>query len=152
MASSTPASSTASPVENYSDDFIRAILSEIKTIAVVGLSADPTRPSHYVCKYLQERGYRTVGVNPGLAGKEILGTPVYAGLADVPFAIDMVDIFRNSEAAGAVIDEALALSTRPKVIWMQLDVRNDAAAHKAEAQGLKVVMNRCPKIEYPRLF
>ncbi|MGO9133351.1 MAG: CoA-binding protein [Methylovirgula sp.] len=152
MASSTQPSGTQTAADAYSDDFIRAILNETKTIAVVGLSADPARPSHYVCKYLQERGYRTVGVNPGLAGKEILGAPVYASLADVPFPIDMVDVFRNSEAAGAVVDEALALSTPPKVIWMQLDVRNDAAARKAEAQGLKVVMNRCPKIEYPRLF
>ncbi len=93
-----------------------------------------------------------VGVNPGLAGKEILGAPVYAHLADIPFPVDMIDIFRNSAAAGQVVDEALALSPKPKVIWMQLDVRNDAAAQKAEAQNLKVVMNRCPKIEYLRLI
>lgn len=138
--------------EDYPDKFIRAILTDAKTIAVVGLSADPSRPSHYVCDFLRQRGYRTVGVNPGLAGQEIAGSPVYGRLADIPFPIDMVDIFRNSEAAGGVVDEALALSPKPKVIWMQLDVVNDAAATRAEAAGLKVVMNRCPKIEYPRLF
>lgn len=138
--------------DDYPDDFIRAILTKVQTIAVVGLSAEPTRPSHYVFDYLRQRGYKMVGVNPGLAGKEILGAPVYARLADIPFAIDMVDIFRNSEAAGAVVEEALALVPLPKVIWMQLDVRNDAAAQKAEALHLKVVMNRCPKIEYKRLM
>lgn len=139
-------------LDDYSDAFIRTILSETKTIAVVGLSADPSRPSHYVCEFLAAHGYRTVGVNPGLAGKEIAGSPVYARLADIPFPVDMVDIFRNSEAAGGVVDEALTLTPKPKVIWMQLDVVNDEAAARAEAQGLKVVMNRCPKIEYPRLF
>lgn len=138
--------------DDYSDAFLREILSETKVIAVIGLSADPSRPSHYVCKFLKERGYQMVGVNPGLAGKEIAGSPVYAHLADIPFPVDMIDIFRNSEAASGVVDEALALTPKPKVIWMQLDVINDAAADKAEAQGLKVVMNRCPKIEYPRLF
>jgi predicted CoA-binding protein len=138
--------------DDYSDAFLRAVLSETKTIAVVGLSADPSRPSHYVCQFLKAQGYQTVGVNPGLAGKEIAGSPVYAHLADIPFPVDMIDIFRNSEAAGGVVDEALALTPKPKAIWMQLDVVNDAAAAKAEAQGLKVVMNRCPKIEYPRLF
>jgi predicted CoA-binding protein len=138
--------------DDYPDDFIRAILIEVQTIAVVGLSAQPARPSHYVFDYLRQRGYKMVGVNPGLAGTQILGAPVYARLADIPFAIDMVDIFRNSEAAGAVVDEALALVPLPKVIWMQLDVRNDAAAQKAEARNLKVVMNRCPKIEYKRLL
>jgi hypothetical protein len=134
------------------DAEIRAILSEVKTIAVVGLSAEPSRPSHYVCAFLQSCGYRTVGVNPGQAGKEILGAPVFALLADIPFAIDMVDVFRNSEAAAGIVDEALALVQKPKVIWMQLDVVNEAAAQRARAQGLKVVMNRCPMIEYKRLF
>ncbi|MGB8278439.1 MAG: CoA-binding protein [Methylovirgula sp.] len=142
----------STPPESTTDEFIRAILTEVKTIALVGLSADPTRPSHYVFDFLQRHGYKMVGVNPGLAGKEILGAPVYARLADIPFPVDMIDIFRNSAAAGLVVDEALALSPRPKVIWMQLDVRNDEAAQKAKAQGLKVVMNRCPKIEYRRLL
>ncbi len=147
MPSSAPASH-----ENYPDAFIRAILTEVKTIALVGLSAEPTRPSHRVFDYLQRHGYRMIGVNPGLAGKEILGAPVYARLADIPFPVDMIDIFRNSAAAGLVVDEALALSPQPKVIWMQLDVRNDEAAQRAKAQNLKVVMNRCPKIEYERLL
>lgn len=138
--------------ESYADEFIRAILTEVKTIALVGLSADAARPSHHVFEFLQRHGYKMVGVNPGLAGKDILGAPVYARLADIPFPVDMVDIFRNSNAAGQVVDEALALSPKPKVIWMQLDVRNDEAAQKAKAQGLKVVMNRCPKIEYRRLL
>ncbi len=145
-------SSISATHENYADEFIRAILTEVKTIALVGLSADPTRPSHYVFDFLQRHGYTMVGVNPGLAGKEILGAPVYASLANIPLPVDMVDIFRNSDAAGKIVDEALALSPKPKVIWMQLDVRNDEAAQKAKAQNLKVVMNRCPKIEYQRLM
>ena len=138
--------------ETYPDDFLRSILTEVKTIALVGISANPTRPSRYVFEFLQRRGYRMVGVNPALAGKDISGAPIYARLADIPVPIDMVDIFRNSAAAGGVVDEVLALSPRPKVIWMQLDVRNDAAAQRARVQGLKVVMNRCPKIEIPRLL
>jgi predicted CoA-binding protein len=152
MSTASSPSSLPKSSDDYSDAFLRAVLSETKTIAVVGLSADPSRPSHYVCQFLKDQGYQTVGVNPGLAGKEVAGSPVYATLADIPFPVDMIDIFRNSEAAGGVVDEALALTPKPKAIWMQLDVVNDAAAAKAEAQGLKVVMNRCPKIEYPRLF
>ncbi|QXX73669.1 CoA-binding protein [Methylovirgula sp. HY1] len=144
--------SSPAPWESISDDEIRAILIEVKVIAVVGLSAEPTRPSHYVFEFLQRCGYTMVGVNPGLAGKEILGAPVYARLADIPFQIDMVDIFRNSAAAGGVVDEALGLAPLPKVIWMQLDVYNETAAQKAAALNLKVVMNRCPKIEYRRLM
>ncbi len=146
------ASSLLDADERYSDDFLRSIFEEVKTIALVGLSANPLRPSRIVFEFLRERGYTVVGVNPGLAGKEIDGAPVYAHLADIPNAIDMVDIFRNSEAAGQVVDDALALSPRPKVIWMQLDVINDRAAQKARAQGLRVVMNRCPHIEIPRLM
>lgn len=138
--------------ETYPDDFLRTILTEVKTIALVGISANPARPSHYVFEFLQRRGYRMVGVNPGLAGKDIAGAPIYARLEDIPFPVDMVDVFRNSRAAGGVVDEALALAPKPKVIWMQLDVRDDAAAQRARAQGLKVVMNRCPKIEIPRLL
>lgn len=137
--------------DSYADAHIRDILSSVKTIAMVGASANEVRPSFFVLKYLLDRGYRVHPVNPVLAGKEILGRPVFATLRDVPEPIDMVDIFRNSDAAGAVVDEALALDPKPDVVWMQLSVRNDAAAAKAEAAGLKVVMNRCPKIELGRL-
>ncbi|HEY1736232.1 MAG TPA: CoA-binding protein [Methylovirgula sp.] len=138
--------------EDYSDDFLRSIFDEVKTIAIVGLSPNPLRPSRIVFEYLRGRGYHIVGVNPGLAGKQIDGVPVYAHLADIPISVDMVDIFRNSDAAGQIVDHALALSPKPKVIWMQLDVENEAAAQRARAQGLKVVMNRCPHIEIPRLM
>ena len=137
--------------DSYPDDLIRDLLASVGTIAMVGASANELRPSYPVLKYLLSRGYRMIAVNPGLAGQEILGAPVYARLADVPEPIDMVDIFRNSEAAGAIVDEALALDPLPKVIWMQLGVRNDVAAAKAETKGVMVIMNRCPKIEYGRL-
>jgi uncharacterized protein len=137
--------------DSYPDTYIRGILRSVKTIAMIGASANEVRPSFFVLKYLHQRGYRMFPINPGLAGKEILGLRVYGRLADVPEPIDMVDIFRNSEAAAAVVDEALALEPLPRVIWMQLTVRNDAAAAKAEAKGLEVVMNRCPKIEFGRL-
>jgi predicted CoA-binding protein len=118
---------------------------------MVGASANTARPSFFVLKYLSERGFTMLPINPGLAGGAILGLEVYASLAEAPGPIDMVDIFRNSDAAGAVVDEALALDPLPRVIWMQLGVRNDAAAARAEAKGVQVVMNRCPKIEYGRL-
>jgi predicted CoA-binding protein len=137
--------------DSYSDDYIRGILTTVKTIAMVGASANTARPSYFVLKYLSERGFTMLPINPGLAGETILGLPVYASLADVPQPIDMVDVFRRSDAAGEVVDAALALAIPPKVIWMQLGVRDDAAAARAEAQGVKVVMNRCPKIEYGRL-
>ena len=136
---------------SYPDPYIRDILLNVKRVAMVGASANTARPSYFVLKYLSERGFTVLPINPGLAGGEILGLPVYARLADVPGPIDMVEIFRASEAAGAVVDEALALDPLPRVIWMQLGVRNDAAAERAEAKGVKVVMNRCPKIEYGRL-
>ncbi|MCB1472416.1 MAG: CoA-binding protein [Rhodobiaceae bacterium] len=135
----------------YDDAYIRGILDDVRTIAMVGASANNIRPSYFVLKYLIEKGYRLFPINPGLAGKEILGQKVHGSLAEVPVPIDMVDVFRNSEAAGAVVDEALALDPLPRVIWMQLTVRNDEAAARAEAAGLRVVMNRCPKIEYGRL-
>lgn len=138
--------------DSYPDELIRSILASVGTIAMVGASANPSRPSYSVLKYLLSRGYRMIAINPGLAGKKILGAPVYARLADVPAPIDMVDIFRNSEAAGEVVDEALALEPLLKAIWMQLDVRTDSAAAKAEAKGVTMIMNRCPKIEYYRLF
>jgi predicted CoA-binding protein len=137
--------------DSYSDGFIRNVLNTVKTIAVVGVSPKVVRPSYFVFKYLLERGYRMIPVNPGQAGGELLGQRIYATLADVPEPIDMVDIFRNADAALGVVQEALALNPKPAVIWMQLGVRNDNAAKLAEAAGLTVVMNRCPKIEYGRL-
>ena len=137
--------------DDYPDTYIRGILNTVKTIAMVGISPKDNRPSYFAFKYLQERGYRMIPVNPGQAGKEILGQKVYAKLADIPEPIDMVDIFRASQFALPVVEEALALKVRPSVIWMQLGIRNDAAAALAEAAGVKVVMNRCPKIEYGRL-
>ena len=137
--------------DNYPDSYIRGILNTIKTIAMVGLSANTSRPSYFAFKYLLERGYRMIPVNPGLAGQELLGRKVYGKLADVPEPIDMVDIFRAARYALSIVEEALALSPRPQVIWMQLGIRNDEAAALAEKNGLMVVMNRCPKIEYGRL-
>jgi predicted CoA-binding protein len=135
----------------YPDAYIRGILNTVKTIAMVGLSPKDNRPSYFAFKYLLERGYHMIPVNPGQAGKEILGQKVYAKLADIPEPVDMVDIFRAPQYATGVVKEALALKPRPQVIWMQLGVRNDEAARLAEEAGLKVVMNRCPKIEYGRL-
>ena len=137
--------------DSYPDPYIRGILNTVKSIAMVGVSPKDNRPSYFAFKYLLERGYRMIPVNPGQAGKEILGQKVYARLSDIPEPVDMVDIFRASAHALAVVEEALALQPKPQVIWMQLGVRNDEAAAKAEAAGIKVVMNRCPKIEYGRL-
>src|ERR1700730_15339358 len=137
--------------DNYSDTYIRGILNTVKTIAMVGVSANTSRPSYFAFKYLLERRYHMIPVNPGLAGGEPLGQRVFAKLSDIPEPIDMVDIFRASRYALAIVQEALALRPRPQVIWMQLGVRNDEAARLAEENGLQVVMNRCPKIEYGRL-
>jgi uncharacterized protein len=137
--------------DSYEPDYIRTILREAATIALVGASNNEVRPSYFVLKYLLDKSYDVTPVNPGLAGHEILGRKVFASLKDIPYPVDMVDIFRNSEAAGAITDEALGLATKPKIIWMQLSVRNDEAAARAEAAGLKVVMNRCPKMEYGKL-
>jgi hypothetical protein len=137
--------------DSYSDTYIRGILNTVKTIAMVGASDKENRPSYFVFKYLLERGYNMIPVNPGRAGRDLLGRRIYARLADIPEPIDMVDIFRASPHVPPVVQEALALEPRPQVIWMQLGVRNDDAAALAEANGLKVVMNRCPKIEYGRL-
>jgi uncharacterized protein len=136
---------------SYSDAYIRAILNTVKTIAVVGASQKENRPSYFAYKYLLERGYRMIPVNPGHDGQTLLGQKIYARLADVPEPVDMVDIFRSSRYALGIVQEALALKPRPQVIWMQLGVRNDEAAALAEANGPKVVMNRCAKIEYGRL-
>jgi predicted CoA-binding protein len=135
--------------DRYSDSYLRAILREVKTIAMVGASANWNRPSYFAMKYLQEHGYRVIPVNPAAAAGEILGEKVYADLNELPVKVDMVDIFRNSDAAGPIVDQAIGIGA--KVVWMQLGVRNDQAARRAEAAGLKVVMNRCPKIEHARL-
>ena len=137
--------------DSYTNDYIAGILNGVRTVAIVGASANDVRPSFFVTKYLIDKGFEVYPINPGHAGKEILGRMTYARLADVPVAIDMVDIFRASAAVPPIVDQALALDPLPKVIWMQLTVRHDEAAAKAEAAGLKVVMNRCPKIEYGRL-
>ena len=135
----------------YPDNYIRGILHTVKTIAMVGASEKQNRPSYFAFKYLLERGYRMIPVNPGHAGKTLLGPKIYARLADIPEPIDVVDIFRSSQYALPIVQEALSLKPRPQVIWMQLGVRSDEAAALAEANGLRVIMNRCPKIEYGRL-
>jgi predicted CoA-binding protein len=132
-----------------SDDEIRKILSETKTIALVGASPRPERDSHEVMAFLQMRGYRVIPVNPVCAGDMILGERVRASLAEIAERIDLVDVFRNSDAAGPVIDEAIA--AKAKAVWTQLGVVNEPAAERARAAGLAVVMDRCPKIEIPRL-
>ncbi|BCH33636.1 CoA-binding protein [Mesorhizobium sp. L-8-10] len=137
--------------DRYDNDYISGILNSVRTVAVVGASANDVRPSFFVTKYLVDKGFVVYPINPGQAGKEIAGRPTYARLADVPEPVDMVDIFRASDAVPPIVGEALALDPLPKVIWMQLTVRHDAAAAKAEAAGIKVVMDRCPKIEYGRL-
>jgi predicted CoA-binding protein len=137
--------------DRYDDAYIGGILNSVKTIAIVGASANDVRPSFFVLKYLLNKGFSVYPVNPKEAGKDILGTKFYARLADIPVALDMVDIFRASEAVPGIVDEAMKLDPLPKVIWMQLTVRHDEAAARAEAAGIKVVMNRCPKIEYGRL-
>src|ERR1700760_4321176 len=137
--------------DTYDDAYIRGILNTVKTIAMVGVSAKESRPSYFAFKYLLERGYRMIPVNPGLAGGALLGQTVYARLADIPEPVDMVDIFRASQYAVGIVEETLKMQPRPRVVWMQLGIRNDAAAALAEQNGLKVVMNRCPKIEYGRL-
>ena len=137
--------------DTYPDDYIRGILNGVKVIAMVGASPSDVRPSYFAFKYLVQRGYDMIPVNPGHVGKTLLGRPFVASLREIGRPLDMVDIFRSSAHIMPVVDEALTLSPLPKVIWMQLGARDDAAAAKAEAAGLKVVMNRCPKIEYGRL-
>ena len=135
--------------DRYDDLYLRRILRETKTIAMVGLSANWNRPSYFAAKYLLDRGYTVMPVNPAARGQEILGQKVYDSLDELPVKADMVDIFRNSEAAGPITDEAIKHGA--KVVWMQIGVVNEAAAKRAEDAGLKVVMNRCPKIEHSRL-
>ena len=137
----------------YPDSHIRNILRNVRSIAFVGASTHWKRPSYFAMKYLQKKGFKIVPVNPGRGGATILGEPVYTSLADIPEGTDMVDIFRTSEEAGAITDEVIKVAKKKgvKVLWMQLGVRDDEAAKRAEAAGLTVVMNRCPKIEYARL-
>ncbi|MFB9985454.1 CoA-binding protein [Mesorhizobium kowhaii] len=137
--------------DSYDNTYIAGILNSVKTIAMVGASANDVRPSYFVLKYLQAKGFSVFPINPGQAGKEILGRMTYARLADVPEPIDMVDVFRAATAVPSIVDEVLRLDPLPKVLWMQLGVRHDEAAARAEAAGIKVVMNRCPKIEYGKL-
>src|SRR5476649_1009579 len=137
--------------DSYPDNYIRAILNSVKSIAMVGASPVNVRPSYFAFKYLAQRGYDMIPVNPGHIGKSLLGKPFVASLADIGRPVDMIDIFRNSSHIMPVVDQALKLHPLPKIIWMQLGARDDEAAAKAEAAGLKVVMNRCPKIEYGRL-
>ena len=133
---------------DYSDDLIKQVLGFVKTVAIVGVSDKESRASHFVMKYMQGKGYRMIPVNPQLAGQMLLGEKVYPDLKSIPEKVDMVDIFRNSEAAGALSDEAIAIGA--KVVWMQLGVINEAAAARAEKAGLTVIMDRCPKMEYSR--
>ncbi len=139
---------------HYDDALLNRILKEVKTIAMVGASPNWVRPSNFAMKYLQGKGFRVIPVNPGHAGREILGEMTYAALDDIPGTFDMVDIFRTSEDAGAIADQAIraAADKGIRVVWMQLGVRDDAAAERIEAAGLTAIMNRCPKIEYGRLF
>jgi len=138
--------------DHYPDSYLREILSQTKSIAILGASDDPERPSYEVLSYLLKRGYGICAVNPKLTVRTILAAPVYGSLAEVPSRIDMIDVFRNNAAVAGVIEEVLTLPHRPAIIWMQLGVRDDEAARKAEAAGIKVVMDRCPKIEISRLF
>ncbi len=135
--------------DRYEDAYLREILRSVRVIAMVGASPHWNRPSYFVMKYLQDKRFRVIPVNPKAVGETILGEKVYGALTEIPDKIDMVDVFRNPAAAGPIVDDAIKIGA--KVVWMQLGVRNDEAAAKAEAAGLKVVMNRCPKIEYSRL-
>jgi predicted CoA-binding protein len=137
--------------DNYDDNYIRGILNGVKSIAMVGASPVDVRPSYFAFKYLAQRGYDMIPVNPGHVGRSLLGKPFVASLLDIGRPVDMVDIFRSSAHIMPIVEQALKMSPLPKVIWMQLGARDDAAAEKAEAAGVKVVMNRCPKIEYGRL-
>ena len=133
----------------YEDSYVKSILADVKTIAMVGASTNWNRPSYFAMKYLQTKGYRVIPVNPVVAGQELLGEAVWSSLDEIDEPIDMVDIFRNAEAAGPITDAAIEIGA--KVVWMQFGVINHEAAARAEAAGLRVVMDRCPKVEYARL-
>jgi predicted CoA-binding protein len=135
-----------------SDDLLRDILKRSRVFALVGVSPNPVRPSHYVGRYLGLKGYKVIPINPGHAGERLWGQEVKASLGDVTEAVDVIDIFRRPDAVPEIVEAALAMTPRPKVIWMQIGVTHDAAAAQAEAAGLVVIQNRCPKIEYQRLF
>jgi predicted CoA-binding protein len=135
---------------HYDDAYIRGILQRVRTIAAVGMSANDMRPSYFAMLYLQQKGYRMIPVNPRYAGQQILGETVVGSLDDLPAPPDMVQVFRKAEEAPAVVDEAIRAGAR--VVWLQLGIRSEEAAAKARAAGLDVVMDRCPKIEYGRLF
>jgi predicted CoA-binding protein len=138
--------------EEYSDDFLKTILRRTKRVAVVGVSANTVRPSYYVARYLSLKGYDVVPINPGQAGKVLFGKKVFASLADVEGPVDMIDIFRRSEHVPPIVDEALERFPMLQTVWMQIGVESAEAAEQARARGVDVVMNRCPKIEYQRLF
>ena len=138
--------------ETYSDEFLRTVLGRTRRIAVVGVSMNPVRPSYYVARYLKLKGFAVVPVNPGHAGKEVLGETVVGSLSEIEGGVDMVDIFRRPEHVPVVVDEALAAFPDLQTIWMQIGVVNEAAAETARARGVDVIMDRCPKIEYQRLF
>ncbi|NBR52633.1 MAG: CoA-binding protein [Rhodobacteraceae bacterium] len=137
---------------SYSDVFLRNLLNDVKTVAVVGISSNPVRPSYFVARYLGLKGYRVIPINPGLAGQELFGEAVYPDLASVPDEVDMVDIFRRSEAVPSIVEEALERWPNLNAIWMQIGVESAKGRAMAEARGVRVVENRCPKIEYQRLF
>ena len=136
----------------YSDKLLKDVLKQMKTVAVVGVSANPLRPSYFVAQYLTRKGIRVVPVNPGLYGQNLFGEMVYASLSDIPFAVDMVDVFRRSEAVPAIVDEALLRWTDLQTIWLQISVKHADAAIVAQERGVTMIQNRCPKIEYQRLF
>ncbi|MBO9446551.1 CoA-binding protein [Ruegeria sp. R14_0] len=137
---------------DYTDSLLKDILQRTKVVAVVGVSMNPVRPSYYVARYLSLKGYTVIPVNPGHAGKALFGQTVRASLAEISEPVDMVDIFRRSEAVPPIVDEALSAFPDLRTIWMQIGVEHPEAAAKAQARGVDVVMNRCPKIEYQRLF
>lgn len=136
----------------YTDARLKDILTRTKVIAVVGVSLNPVRPSYYVARYLSLKGYRVIPVNPGHAGKMLFGETVQASLSDIEGEVDMVDIFRRPEAVPAIVEEALTVFSDLQTIWMQIGVEHAEAAAQAEARGVTVIQNRCPKIEYQRLF
>lgn len=138
--------------ETYSDAELRNVLGAVKTVAIVGISTNPARPSYFVGRYLGLKGYTVIPINPGHAGKTLFGKTIIDDLENVSQSVDMIDIFRKSEAVPEIVDQALEKFQNLKCIWMQIGVQHEAAAAKARARGVTVIMNRCPKIEYQRLF